>query len=314
MCFMPICEATGAVALTQAKARSKPIAPPFFGGNTMPKACLGALVALFTSLITIATAAAQDRRPSHCIAIADAAPGLEYVQLASAHDPIEPFSVRISYIAHSMFLIQTEGGLSAATDFTGFIGNVPLTPDVVTMNNAHDSHWTAFPDPAIPHVLEGWAKDDVPEDHYLDLGEMLVRNVHTDVRGRFDGGIRKNGNSIFVFEVAGLCIGHLGHLHHIPDDAQFAALGRLDVVMAAVDGGLTLDLPSMIQTLKRLKSSIVIPMHWFSGFSLETFLAGMSDEFAIIPDGGNSVEVSLRTLPDRPTVVVLQPAFLQEFE
>ncbi len=276
----------------------------------MLKACLGAFAVLITALPVLA----QDRRPSHCIAIADAAPGLEYVQLASFHDPVEAFSVRISYITHSMFLIQTEGGLSAATDFTGFIGSTRFTPDVVTMNNAHDSHWTAFPDPAIPHVLEGWAKGDTPEDHYVDLGEMLIRNVHTDVRSRFDGGIRKNGNSIFVFEVAGLCIGHLGHLHHIPDDAQFAALGRLDVVMAAVDGGLTLDLPSMIQTLKRLKSSIVIPMHWFSGVSLGSFLSGMSDEFAIIPDGGNSVEVSLRTLPDRPTVVVLQPAFLQDIE
>ena len=80
-----------------------------------------------------------------------------------------------------------------------------------------------------------WAE---PE-HYLDLGEILVRNVTTDIRGGFDTRRINDGNSIFVFEVAGLCIGHLGHLHHEPTDAQYAALGRLDVVMAAVDGGLT---------------------------------------------------------------------------
>jgi L-ascorbate metabolism protein UlaG (beta-lactamase superfamily) len=128
------------------------------------------------------------------------------------------------------------------------------------------------------------------------------------------GGVRVAGNSIFVFEVAGLCIGHLGHLHHEPDEFQYAALGRLDVVMAPVDGGLTLDLPTMIRTLKRLKSSVVIPMHWFSGLSLDRFVAGMADEFDIEVMDGPTYEVSLRTLPSRPTVVVLRPQFLDDAE
>lgn len=257
-------------------------------------------------------AAAQDRRPSHCIAVADAAPGIEYLHRASFRDPLEEFSVRISYVDHAMFLIQTPGGLSAATDFTGFIGNVDFTPDVVTMNNAHSTHWTPNPDPAIPHVLRGWGDETGPADHNLDLGEMLVRNVPTDVRSWFGTGVRANGNSIFVFEVAGLCIGHLGHLHHEPDDAQYAALGRLDVVMAAVDGGVTLDLPTMVRVLNRLRSSIVIPMHWFSPSSLEQFLGDMDGAFVIERDVGTSLEVSLRTLPSRPTVMVLRPKFLRE--
>ena len=184
-------------------------------------------------------AAAQDRRPSHCIAVADAAPGIAYLHRASFRAPLDDFTVRISYVDHAMFLIQAPGGLSAATDFTGFIGNVDFTPDVVTMNNAHSTHWTPSPDPAIPHVLRGWGDEMGPAEHHLDLGEMLVRNVPTDVRSGW-AGVRPDGNSIFVFEVGGLCIGHLGHLHHEPDDAQYAALGRLDVVMAAVDGGITL--------------------------------------------------------------------------
>lgn len=255
---------------------------------------------------------AQERRPSHCIAIADAAPGLDYVKLASLGDPLDPYAVRISYVDHSMFAIETAGGLTAVTDFTGFLGTSGLIPDVVTMNNAHDSHWTAFPDPAIPHVLEGWARGGVAADHHLDLGEMLVRNVPTDIRGGFGGRAIRNGNSIFVFEVAGLCIGHLGHLHHEPDDAQYAALGRLDVVMAAVDGGLTLDLPTMTRVLKRLRSSIVIPMHWFSGYTLGDFVAGMSDSFDIRDEGETSLVVSLATLPPRPTVVVLRPRYLRD--
>ncbi|MEO1579996.1 MAG: MBL fold metallo-hydrolase, partial [Pseudomonadota bacterium] len=154
--------------------------------------------------------------------------------------------------------------------------------------------------------------DGEAADHHLDLGEMLIRNVPTDARGGFGGDVRVNGNSIFVFEVAGLCIGHLGHLHHEPDEFQYAALGRVDVVMAAVDGGLTLDLPTMIKVLNRLKSSVVIPMHWFSMSSLDRFVAGMQDAFDIRRDAPNSLEVSLRTLPERPTVVVLAPQFLSD--
>lgn len=258
-------------------------------------------------------AAAQERRPSHCIAIADAAPGIEYLHKAAWQDAVPAFSVRISYVAHASFLIQTQGGLTAVTDFTGFIGGADLIPDVVTMNHAHETHWTAHPDPAIPHVLPGWGEFGQGIDHHLDLGEMLVRNVSTDIRSVY-GGVEERGNSIFVFEIEGLCIGHLGHLHHIPSDAQFAALGRLDVVMAAVDGGTTMPLPEMIEVLGRLKSSIIIPMHWFSDFSLDRFLVDIRDEFPVERDGVSELVVSLRTLPDRPTVVVLEPRYLIEQE
>ncbi len=256
---------------------------------------------------------AQERRPSHCIAIAEAAPGLTYLHQAAWSDPVPEFSVRLRYISHASFLIQTEDGLSAVTDFTGFIGNVDFIPDVVTMNNAHSTHWTAAPDPAISHPLKGWTEGGVAADHHLDLGSMLVRNVPTDVRG-FEGIAREDGNSIFIFEAAGLCIGHLGHLHHVPTDEQFAAIGRLDVVMAPVDGGYTMSLEEMMLVLNRLKSRIVIPMHWFVDGSLGRFLAGMEDEFQVVVTDTSEITVSLRTLPDDPTIMVLRPAWLRDTE
>ena len=257
-------------------------------------------------------APAQERRPSHCIAIADAAPGLRYLHRASLDVPVPENAVLLHYLDHASFLIRTEGGLSAVTDFTGFIGNVDLIPDVVTMNHAHSTHWTPYPDPAIAHVLRGWGEvRGEGIEHWLDLGEMLVRNVPTDIRSRWgDGTVEPRGNSIFVFEVAGLCIGHLGHLHHEPDAAQYAALGRLDVVMAPVDGGLTLDLPTMLRVMERLRASVVVPMHWFSEFSLDAFLRGMAGGFDIVEVGGPSMVIGLRDLPSRPTVMVLRPEFL----
>jgi L-ascorbate metabolism protein UlaG (beta-lactamase superfamily) len=256
------------------------------------------------------SAVAQERTPSHCLAVARSAPGFEYLVPASL-GPVAEETVRIHYITHASFLIRSHGGLNMVTDYTGYTGTLPLIPDVVTMNHAHGTHWTANPDPAIPHVLEGWGPFGEGIVHELDLGEVLIRNVSTDIRSAYSG-VEPKGNSIFVFEMAGLCIGHLGHLHHEPDAAQYAALGRLDVVMAPVDGGYTLDLGTMTRVLKRLRSSVVIPMHWFSLSALDDFLVGMADEFTVVEVGGPSLEMSLDRLPSRPTVMVLRPAFLSD--
>lgn len=263
---------------------------------------------IFLCMLMAQGAVAQERTPSHCVALAEASPGLEYVVPASL-GPVVSETVRIHYIAHASFLIRSHGGLNMVTDFTGFTGSAPMIPDVVTMNHAHDTHWTANPDPAIEHVLPGWGLFGEGITHRLDLGEVLIRNVSTDIRSQFSA-VEEKGNSIFVFEMAGLCIGHLGHLHHEPDAEQYAALGRLDVVMAPVDGGYTLDLPTMMRVLKRLRSSVVIPMHWFSLFALDDFLTGMSDEFAVVEVGGPSLDISLDRLPGRPTIMVLRPAWL----
>lgn len=267
------------------------------------------LSAVCAVCLPLTPALAQDRTPSHCLAIARDAEA-QFVHQASWSAPVSRETVRIHYVAHASFLIRSHGGLNMITDYTGFHGTAPFVPDVVTMNHAHDTHWTAQPDPAIPHVLPGWGPYGQGISHALDLGEVLIRNVSTDIRSGFTG-VEEKGNSIFIFEMAGLCIGHLGHLHHEPTVAQYAAIGRLDVVMAAVDGGSTVDLPTMIRILKRLRSSIVIPMHWFSDFSLGPFLAGMDDAFTIVEVGGPVLEVSRDRLPGQPTVMVLRPAWLR---
>ena len=262
------------------------------------------LAGLLCALCLTPAAGAETRPPSHCHAIAEAA----RIIPAAARTPPAEGRVRISFVGHAMLLIETPDGLSAVTDYAGYLGARDHVPDVATMNNAHRTHWTDTPDPRIPHVLRGWATGGQAAAHDLDLGGMRVRNVPTDVRS--GGGVRPDGNSIFVFEAAGLCIGHLGHLHHEPDDAQYAAIGRLDVVMVPVDGGYTLDLPTMMQIVSRLRSSVVIPMHWFSDEALGIFLAGMADDFDVVETGLPSIEIGLNDLPGRPTILVLTPALL----
>ena len=213
--------------------------------------------------------------------------------------------VSISYISHSTFRIETPEDVVINTDYFGANGKGRL-PDIVTMNHAHATHYTDYPDPRIPHVLRGW-KTGGKAEHYLALRDVLVRNIPTDLRSF---GYEPDGNSIFVFEVGELCIGHLGHLHHEPSEQHYAEIGRLDVVMAPVDGTYTLNLQQMIRVLKRFKSRIVLPMHAFSASGLQRFLIGMESDFEIVTQESNTIQVSEDSLPPRPTVIVLPSEFI----
>ena len=105
---------------------------------------------------------------------------------------------------------------------------------------------------------------------------MRVRNVPTNIRS-WGGGTERHGNSIFIFEIANLCIAHLGHLHHTLNQQQLNEIGRIDVVMVPVDGNLTLDMEGMIEVLTALKAPLMIPMHYFSAYTLHRFLDRVRD-------------------------------------
>jgi L-ascorbate metabolism protein UlaG (beta-lactamase superfamily) len=243
---------------------------------------------------------AEGRIPSNCIALSRAAPDVVPVRFGLSDE-----QVRIRFLQHATFALET-AGLLTITDFTGEVGT-DLVPDVVTMNNAHDTHFTPSPDPRIPLILRGWGAEGKPAAFDLDLGDMVVRNVTTDLRGPFGEGARKDGNSIFIFEVAGLCIGHLGHLHQIPTPAQYAAIGRLDVVMVPVDGAFTMNVATMADVVRRLNARVVLPMHWFTPEGLARFLVELNRDFTILVPETAEIMVTRDSLPSKPQVVVLQP-------
>lgn len=211
--------------------------------------------------------------------------------------------VRVTYAGHSTFLIESPRLVRIATDYNDYVRPLIL-PDIVTMNRAHSTHFTDHPDPGITHVLRGWSPEGAPARHDVQVKDVRVRNVPTNIRD-WGGGTLRHGNSIFIFEVAQLCIAHLGHLHHTLTQQQLNEIGRVDVVFVPVDGGATLDLDGMMEVLQALKAPLMIPMHFFSAFTLNRFLGRAKEswdvEIAEIP----SLVVSKATLPAKPKVVVL---------
>ena len=211
--------------------------------------------------------------------------------------------VRFTYVGHSTFLIESPQLVRIATDYNGYI-KPPMIPDIVTMNHAHSTHYTDHPEPAIKHVLRGWAGNERPARIDINFKDVRVRNVPTNIR-TYDGGTERHGNSIFVFEMANLCIAHLGHLHHTLSQQQLNEIGKVDVVLVPVDGSYTLDMEGMMEVLQSLKAKLMIPMHFFSTYTLERFISRISRDWDVETSPIPSVVVSKTALPEKPKLLVL---------
>jgi hypothetical protein len=247
-----------------------------------------------------ASAAAQE---SECLAMAGAPRAVP----ASLRVAAASGEVSIAYAGHSTYVIDTPSGVRIATDYNGAY-RIGRLPDVVTMNRAHGTHYTLFPDARIAHVLHGWGDDGKPAEIRLRVGDVSIRNVTTDIRryiGEDSGGpMIKDGNSIFIFETAGLCIGHLGHLHHKLDDSHFAAIGRIDILMVPIDGAYTMSLDGVSEITRRLRAQVVLPMHRFAT-PLDDFMRRIGRDFEVELRGQRSLTISRQALPAVPTVIIL---------
>ncbi|SMH57572.1 MBL fold metallo-hydrolase [Mesorhizobium australicum] len=266
---------------------------------------LAIVAAALLGAFTVASRAQQeDPVPSSCIAMAQSLPNVVYANFTPqiAQADVAKGEVTITYVGHSTYLIDTPGGVRVATDYSGRYPVDPM-PRVVTMNKAHSGHFTRTPDPSIEYPLNGWAEGGEPARHRVVVGDLYVRNVPTDIR-TWEGGMEIDGNSIFIFEAAGLCIGHLGHLHHDLTDAHYAAIGRLDVLMVPVDGGMTQSLTNMSRIAERLYSSVILPMHRHAT-PIGEFISLMGEGFATDFRSERSVRLSLSNLPRQPTIVIL---------
>ena len=265
------------------------------------------------ALAWIAHAAAQPSAPTppapkpemteSCPGLVSSAPAFiapaAFRQAALAAD-----QVRITYVGHSTFLIESPRLVRIATDYNDYV-RPPLTPDIATMNKAHSTHYSLNPDPGIKLVLRGWSDDGKPAAHDHTFGDVRVRSVATNIRTWDGDGTERHGNSIFIFEVGALCIAHLGHLHHTLTQQQLDEIGRVDVVLVPVDGTYTLDVEGMLGVVQALKAPLMIPMHYFSAYTLNRFLDRVRSDYDVEYSETPSLVLSKASLPTKPKFLVL---------
>lgn len=257
--------------------------------HRIPSRLIGAILASLVTLVTPPVLAA-------CLPVASGE-----ARVIPAAWPSEG-SLRLSFLGHSSFLLETSGGASAITDYNGAI-ELPYLPDVATMNNAHRTHYTDSPDPAIAQVLRGWSDGIEPTLYDLQVKDLTIRNVPTNIRSV--GGTRTNGNSIFVFEAAGLCVAHLGHLQHPLTETDVAELGVIDVLLAPVDGSYTIGLDGILEVIRQINPAVVLPMHYFGPAALGRFLNGITARgWQVDTRTDPRLDVDRTSLPYRSVIVL----------
>lgn len=256
---------------------------------------------ILSALLVFWCAAPAAALESDCLAMA----GTESRVVPAAFEPasLAKDQVRLTFLGHASFLIESPAGVAAVTDYNDVM-RAAAAPDIATMNKAHSTHNSARPEAGIKHLLRGWSPDGGPARHNLIERDMRVRNVSTNIRD-WGGGTALYGNSIFIFEMGTLCIAHLGHLHHTLTPEQLAAIGQLDIVLVPVDGAYTMDVPGMIEVLRSLRARLIIPMHYFNQFTLTRFVDRVKGEFPIEESPTNTIVVSQETLPPEPKVLIL---------
>ena len=225
--------------------------------------------------------------------------------LPAAYRPaaLAPNEARLTYVGHSTFLIESPKLVRIATDFNDYL-RTPVLPDVVTMNHAHSTHFTDRPDPDIKFVLRGWRDDGKPANHDVTYSDVHVRSVSTNIRD-WNGGTERNGNSIFIFDVGSLCIAHLGHLHHTLTQQQLNDIGHVDILLVPVDGGFTMDIEGMVEVIQAIKAPLMVPMHFFSTFTLRSFLDRVRQDYEVELANTPSFVASKYTLPTKAKFLVL---------
>jgi L-ascorbate metabolism protein UlaG (beta-lactamase superfamily) len=281
---------------------------------------LAPALALFFACLFLALPAA-----ARCIPVADRDPGIRVWPAADTKDresrrlaqsdgaktgrgPALPAgALELTFLGHSSFLIRTHSNITAITDYNGY-NRAAFAPDVVTMNRAHASHYTDSVEPGVKHVLKGWIEGGVIPRHDLRIGDLRVTNVPTNIRDSMAGGNGTAGNSIFIFESAGLCVVHLGHLHHLLRPGHAGRVGSVDILLAPIDNSWTMSHEALIRVIDQLRPKVVIPMHYGYGDNLRAFTAIMNGRKFALRDGkGSSAVFSKLTLPDRQTFLILKP-------
>lgn len=160
----------------------------------------------------------------------------------------------IRWLGHACFHCQGEG-VSLLTDpFDEEVG-YPLPQveaDIVTVSHDHHDHNAVSLLPGDPEVVR-----EVGFHQFRSLKIKGVSVFHDEVRGA-----KRGDNIIYVWEMEGVHLCHLGDLGHLFDEAALSSIGKIDILMVPVGGIFTIDAREARDVVAQLQPRLVIPMHY----------------------------------------------------
>jgi L-ascorbate metabolism protein UlaG (beta-lactamase superfamily) len=207
---------------------------------------------------------------------------------------------KLTWYGQSCFLLETATGTRVVMDpipaGLGYTLPADLKGDVVTVSHEHGDHNNIALVQGKPRILrgltpdkKGWVKID---EKVKDVSIRSVGVYHDE-----DKGAKRGLNTVFLFEVGGVRIAHLGDLGHLLTDQQLSAIGSVDVVMIPVGGFFTIDAAQATRVIDQLRPRlIVIPMHYKTAVltikelaTVDAFLAGKPN---VRREKGNTIAIT----------------------
>lgn len=177
--------------------------------------------------------------------------------------------MKIKWLGHSCFKIKSEGGIRVLTDpFDDNVGyKLPsVETDIVTTSHNHFDH--NFVD-----CVKG-NFEVVSKVGNFYVKDIPITGIHTFHDGEMGG--KRGDNIVYVFEMDGIRVCHLGDLGHTLSPAQIEMISRVDVLLIPVGGVYTITTEEAVEVVKQLNPGIVIPMH-FCTPSLKFDLGSVDD-------------------------------------
>jgi L-ascorbate metabolism protein UlaG (beta-lactamase superfamily) len=168
--------------------------------------------------------------------------------------------MKIRWLGHSAFVLTSDTGTKVLTDpyksgsFDGAVGYKPITetPQVVTSSHAHDDHY------CVEGLAEGFDCVTTPGKHEAaGLSITGVKTYHDT-----SGGKERGRNIIYVIEMDGMRVCHLGDLGHPLSDEDLRSIGKVDVLLIPVGGFYTIGPKEAVDVMKSLSPAVTIPMHF----------------------------------------------------
>jgi L-ascorbate metabolism protein UlaG (beta-lactamase superfamily) len=197
--------------------------------------------------------------------------------------------MKIIYLGHSSFILENSKGIKILTDpfdtttgYKVFKGNV----DIVTISHHHFDH---------DYIKELTCSNiiDKPEDFtFQDIFISGIPSYHDKVKGA-----KRGSNTIFIIEMDGYRLCHLGDLGYILSDDEISKIGKIDVLFIPVGGNFTIDGKEAAKVAKSINPHIIIPMHYKTE-ALEFQLDGLETFLKYIKNGEN-VGKNYLTLEDK---------------
>ena len=220
----------------------------------------------------------------------------------------------ITFYAHASFRLVGDG-LAVVTDpYTPGPDGANFAPidepaDLVIMSSATDSfHSDSSHVPGNPLVVN--ALELPPEG--AAVGGLHVRPFPTMESQRYDFGRDPDANAMYLFQLGGLRVLHMGDVGNPLAVEQCAALaGHVDLLFALTGGGATIALADLDAAIGAIRPRVVIPMHYFSPRGVLKILPveAFTERYPaaqVVRVGGPTVTLDPANLPATLQIMVLE--------